>query len=62
MKLISGLRSAISAVVIIQIFLGVPMAVAWEPTKPIEFVIPAGTGGGAPDGGLPSGGGGVGRH
>src|SRR5262245_11332701 len=26
---------------------GVPMASAWEPTKPIEFVIPAGTGGGA---------------
>ena len=22
-------------------------ALAWEPTKPIEFVIPAGTGGGA---------------
>src|ERR1700747_885236 len=22
-------------------------AVAWEPTKPIEFVVPAGTGGGA---------------
>jgi len=25
----------------------VPVAAAWEPTKPIEFVIPAGTGGGA---------------
>ena len=24
-----------------------PGAVAWEPTKPIEFVVPAGTGGGA---------------
>src|SRR3989442_644498 len=24
-----------------------PPAVAWEPTKPIEFVVPAGTGGGA---------------
>src|SRR5437867_11915185 len=25
----------------------VPVAAAWEPTKPIELVIPAGTGGGA---------------
>jgi putative tricarboxylic transport membrane protein len=47
MKLISGLRSAIFAVVTLQIFLGVPKAIAWEPTKPIEFIIPAGTGGGA---------------
>src|SRR5262249_39807036 len=26
---------------------GAPLASAWEPTKPIEFIIPAGTGGGA---------------
>jgi tripartite-type tricarboxylate transporter receptor subunit TctC len=26
---------------------GVPAALAWEPTKPVEFVVPAGTGGGA---------------
>ncbi|PYM29923.1 MAG: tricarboxylate transporter, partial [Candidatus Rokuibacteriota bacterium] len=25
----------------------VPAGAAWEPTKPIEFVVPAGTGGGA---------------
>ena len=24
-----------------------PLAQAWEPTKPVEFVVPAGTGGGA---------------
>ncbi|MEO8806474.1 MAG: tripartite tricarboxylate transporter substrate binding protein, partial [Burkholderiaceae bacterium] len=24
-----------------------PPAMAWEPTKPVEFVVPAGTGGGA---------------
>jgi hypothetical protein len=24
-----------------------PLAHAWEPTKPVEFVVPAGTGGGA---------------
>src|SRR4029434_9494455 len=27
--------------------LGPSAALAWEPTKPIEFVVPAGTGGGA---------------
>ena len=47
MKLISGLRIVMPAVVIIPLLLGQPMAIAWEPTKPIEFVIPAGTGGGA---------------
>jgi putative tricarboxylic transport membrane protein len=47
MKFISGLRFVMPAVVIIPLFLGQPMAIAWEPTKPIEFVIPAGTGGGA---------------
>ena len=26
---------------------GAPAAFAWEPTKPVEFVVPAGTGGGA---------------
>ncbi|MGH7797950.1 MAG: Bug family tripartite tricarboxylate transporter substrate binding protein [Candidatus Binatia bacterium] len=47
MKIISGLRIVIPALVIIALFLGQRMAIAWEPTKPIEFVIPAGTGGGA---------------
>jgi tripartite-type tricarboxylate transporter receptor subunit TctC len=27
--------------------LAAPVAMAWEPTKPVEFVVPAGTGGGA---------------
>ena len=47
MKLISSLRRVVFVVVILPIFLGAPKANAWEPTKPIEFVIPAGTGGGA---------------
>ena len=47
MKLISGLGNLISAAFTIQLFLGQSIAIAWEPTKPIEFVIPAGTGGGA---------------
>ena len=47
MKLIRGRHSVISAVVTLLFFVGQPMAIAWEPTKPIEFVIPAGTGGGA---------------
>ena len=37
----------ILALAILQVFIGLSAAVAWEPTKPIEFVIPAGTGGGA---------------
>jgi len=47
MKFIKRLLNVISAVVVIHFFLGQPVAIAWEPTKPIEFVIPAGTGGGA---------------
>ena len=47
MKLISGLGTVISAAFIIQLVLGPSLTIAWEPTKPIEFVIPAGTGGGA---------------
>jgi tripartite-type tricarboxylate transporter receptor subunit TctC len=38
-------RSAIFAAVFAA--MAAPQAVAWEPTKPVEFVIPAGTGGGA---------------
>ena len=29
------------------IFAATPAFAAWEPTKPVEFVVPAGTGGGA---------------
>jgi len=47
MKSISRLRFLISVLAIISLFVGQPLAIAWEPTKSIEFVIPAGTGGGA---------------
>ena len=47
MKLITCLCSVIVTVAMVAVFVGVPVAIAWEPTKPIEFVIPAGTGGGA---------------
>ena len=37
-----------SLTLMLSVLLAVPLIVhAWEPTKPIEFVIPAGTGGGA---------------
>jgi tripartite-type tricarboxylate transporter receptor subunit TctC len=36
-----------SAFVIFPCAMGLQSALAWEPSKPIEFVIPAGTGGGA---------------
>ena len=38
--------ASLATVVALLLALAMP-AVAWEPTKPIEFVIPAGTGGGA---------------
>ncbi|HEX7230762.1 MAG TPA: tripartite tricarboxylate transporter substrate-binding protein [Candidatus Binatia bacterium] len=40
------MRIVILALAILQFFIDQP-ALGWEPTKPIEFVIPAGTGGGA---------------
>jgi len=47
MKLLSSLSTVISTAFVLQLLLGQSIAIAWEPTKPIEFVIPAGTGGGA---------------
>ena len=37
----------LSAFALLSIAVGVSPAGAWEPTKPIEFIVPAGTGGGA---------------
>jgi tripartite-type tricarboxylate transporter receptor subunit TctC len=49
MALKAAMKKAISwrwALVSAVAWVGVP-ALAWEPTKPVEFVVPAGTGGGA---------------
>ncbi len=46
MKLASMVRAAHGAVAL-ALAAAVAPALAWEPTKPIEFVVPAGTGGGA---------------
>src|SRR5512147_1030624 len=35
------------ALVALVVLTGAPAADAWEPTKPIELIVPAGTGGGA---------------
>ena len=35
------------AVALVALVASAPAAAAWEPTKPVEFVVPAGTGGGA---------------
>src|SRR4051812_36710720 len=43
-RVVLGVASAACAVVAV---LPVSASAAWEPTKPIEFVVPAGTGGGA---------------
>jgi tripartite-type tricarboxylate transporter receptor subunit TctC len=47
MKSIIVVRSPFPVLVILSLLLARPAAFAWEPSKPIEFVIPAGTGGGA---------------
>ncbi len=45
---VSTLRKAICALVTGAVTAAVPMAAsAWEPTKPVQFIVPAGTGGGA---------------
>jgi putative tricarboxylic transport membrane protein len=46
MKMQSFVRT-LTAGLISTLALGASVAHAWEPTKPIEFVVPAGTGGGA---------------
>jgi putative tricarboxylic transport membrane protein len=35
------------AALLVASLIAAPLACAWEPTKPVEFVVPAGTGGGA---------------
>src|SRR3954465_11964407 len=41
-------RFAVAIAAIVPALLAAPLAhAAWEPTKPVEFVVPAGTGGGA---------------
>ena len=41
--LATGVAIAISTMALVSF----PAHAAWEPTKPVEFVVPAGTGGGA---------------
>ena len=42
----SGL-GAVAALWIVQAFAPSAALAAWEPTRPVEFIVPAGTGGGA---------------
>lgn len=42
-----GLTSAAAGALAAAMLLAAPVHAAWEPTKPVEFVVPAGTGGGA---------------
>jgi len=46
-RLLSALRKTSVASIAWCVGLGVAHAQAWEPSKPIEFIVPAGTGGGA---------------
>jgi len=45
----SSPRRALRALAAVALVAGVPgaLAASWEPTKPVEFIVPAGTGGGA---------------
>jgi tripartite-type tricarboxylate transporter receptor subunit TctC len=43
----SALMRTIAASALLGAALAAPPAMAWEPTKPVEFIVPAGTGGGA---------------
>jgi putative tricarboxylic transport membrane protein len=48
MKSLFGSRAVYAAMFVAAASVGhAPAAFAWEPTKPVEFVVPAGTGGGA---------------
>ena len=38
---------ALGATALAALAVATPALAAWEPTKPVEFVVPAGTGGGA---------------
>src|SRR5581483_8856986 len=38
---------AAAAISVAAAFMAFPASAAWEPTRPVEFVVPAGTGGGA---------------
>jgi tripartite-type tricarboxylate transporter receptor subunit TctC len=46
-KQIKGMKLALSLIAAATAVAAAPAAMAWEPTKPVEFVVPAGTGGGA---------------
>ena len=41
------LTVAAAALAAAMLTIAAPAHAAWEPTKPVEFVVPAGTGGGA---------------
>jgi putative tricarboxylic transport membrane protein len=40
-------RSAAATLLLTAAFASPPAMAAWEPTRPVEFIVPAGTGGGA---------------
>ncbi len=46
-KFSSGLAKAMTGAIAVAALAVAAPAAAWEPTKPVEFVVPAGTGGGA---------------
>jgi putative tricarboxylic transport membrane protein len=47
MRFRKGLFAAVAGAMTAALLASTPAQAAWEPTKPVEFVVPAGTGGGA---------------
>ncbi len=46
-KMSNGIFTAVAGTATVVLLAAAPAHAAWEPTKPVEFVVPAGTGGGA---------------
>src|SRR5438046_4884577 len=44
---VRGRLARVASLTVAGLVLAAPAHAAWEPTKPVEFVVPAGTGGGA---------------
>jgi tripartite-type tricarboxylate transporter receptor subunit TctC len=47
LNFVTGWTAVLRAALAVTVLTAAPAAFAWEPAKPVEFVVPAGTGGGA---------------
>jgi putative tricarboxylic transport membrane protein len=47
LKRLSAIHAAVACGIALTTISGMPASAAWEPTRPVELIVPAGTGGGA---------------